>query len=197
MITYKQFVELMEGRGYHHNGIETIDESYPYIKTFSVKKGSVGKILELSCPEDTIISICGKNHLGGCEKSYVYKVRCFNNNDKQPFQGLHHATKLTDKHHIVAEIVASKILQKHPNTIDANYKEWLTKTTPILKLVGSENPYEHIMWVGAYELFSRDILNESLNIYGNENMILYAIKPDVDISKVKFEIKADILKKSS
>lgn len=187
----------MEGRGYSHNGIETIDETYPNIKTFSVKKGSIGKILELSCPENTIISICGKNHLGGCQKSYTYKVKCFNNDNKQPFQGTHRATKLTDKHHIVAEIVASKILQRHPSSIDTNYKEWLTKTTPILKLIGSENPYEHIMWVGAYELFSKDILNESLNIYGNENMILYAIKPDVDINQVKFEIKADILKKSS
>ena len=38
MITYKQFIEMMEGRGYQHNGIETINESYPHIKTFSVKK---------------------------------------------------------------------------------------------------------------------------------------------------------------
>ena len=112
------------------------------------------------------------------------------------FKGLHSAIKLTDKHHIVAEIVASKILQRNPSTIDANYKEWLIKTTPILKLIGSENPNEHIMWVGAYGLFSKDILNESFNIYGNENMTLYAINPDIDIKQVKFEIKADILKKS-
>lgn len=195
MITYREFVKLMEGRGYFHNGIGTIDESYSHIKTFTLKKGSVGKILELKCPSNTIISACGKTHPGGCEKFYSCKIKCTDEYNKEPFQDLHYATKLTDKQQIVAEIIVSKILQIDPNKIDANYKEWSMKCSPLLKLIGSESPCEHIMWIGAYSLFSKDFLKESFNIYGNENMIFYVVKPDIDITKIKFEMKADILEK--
>lgn len=197
MILYKEFIKLMEDKGYYHNGTEMINESSSNIKTFILKKGSVGKILELKCPNNTIISACGTTHPGGCEKIYFCRINCTNEYNKEPFQDLHYATKLTDKQQIVAEIIVSKILQIEPNKIDANYKEWSMKCSPLLKLIGSENPCEHIMWVGAYNLFSKDFLKESFNVHGNENMIFYAVKPNIDITKIKFEMKADILEKKS
>lgn len=195
MISYKDFIKLMEERGYTYKNQIMINESNSNIKTFQVKEQTIGKVLELSYPDNTIISACGKSHNGGCPDSYSINIECFNDKNKEPFQELHYSTKLTNNQHVIAELIVTKILNKDPNEIDPNYKDWQVYGNPMLKLINSTHPYEHIMWVGVYKLFSREFLDQSFNLNPNEMMIFYMINPDVDITKVRFSLKADILEK--
>lgn len=184
----------MKGRGHTHDNI-IIDKSNPNIKTFSVSNLSIGKVLKLICPDNTIISACGKNHEGGCPNSYSVNIQCFNNDNQEPFQELHYSTRLTDNYHVAAELIVTKILNKNPNEIDPNYKDWQVYANPMLKVIGSENPYEHVMWAGVYKLFPKEFLNQSFNLNPNEKMIFYAINPNIDITNVKFNLRADIFTK--
>lgn len=194
MISYKDYIKLMEGRGYTHNGSVMIDESNPIIKTFSIKKKSIGKILELSCPENTIISACGRTHPGGCEKSYSCEIKCLDKDNKEPFQNLHYASQLTPTLHVIAEIIVTRIMPKEPDKNDPKVQEWAERVGSMLKIVGSENPCEYPIWSGAYNYFSKEFLYQSFNLYSNEKMIFYAINPDVDIVNTKLEMKADMLR---
>lgn len=193
MITYKDYIKRMEDKGYiyKNNSPILIDESNPIIKTFTVKKGSIGKILELQCPNNSVISACGKTHEEGCEKLYFCDIKCFNDNNDEPFQDLHYSTQLQDKH-AVAEIITTKILKKEPDKNHTKVKEWSEFVNPILKMIGSDDPHEHVMWFGVYKLFRTDFLNTSFNLYENQKMILYITNPDIDITKVKFRMKIDI-----
>jgi len=118
-----------------------------------------------------------------------------NNENKQPFQKVHHSTALTSKKHVVAEIIVTKILQQDPPLDNKKVKEWSETIGPILKIIKSDNNREHIMWVGAYPKFDPDFIKSSFTLYGGQKMTFYANNPDVDIDKVKFELKADILEK--
>ncbi len=194
MISYEEFIKLMESREYvlRDNSPVDIYELSPWVKTFTVKKGSIGKFLEIECFDRMIISACGKKHPGKYDKLYYCTIKCIDNDGNEPFQRLHHSTPLTRNYHVVAEIIATKILQKEPNKEDKDINELSKYTEPILKLIKSENPCEYPMWSGAYKLFSRDFLDYSFNMYSNEKMILYIIRPDIDIEKVSLDMKADI-----
>lgn len=183
----------MENRGYIHKGISTINETNPNITTFPVKIKSIGKILILECPNNQIISACGITHEGGCQKLYSIDIKCLNNENKQPFQNLHYPVIITNNYHIVAEIVVTKLLTKEADKGNATLQNWLENTNPILRAVAITNSFEYLMWNGVYKFFSKEFLNTSFNLYPNEKMIFYAINPDMDITKIKFELKADIL----
>lgn len=197
MITYKEYIKRMEEKGYiyRNKGPITIDETNSMIKTFTVGKGSVGKILEFQCPNNAVISVCGKSHDGGCEKSYLCDIKCFDNDDKEPFNELHSTTELNHNNHVVAEIVLTKILYHEPPKENKKVQEWSELISPILKMIMSENPCEHVMYVGTYNLFSTDFLKTSFNLYENQKMTFYIVNPDIDIEKVKFNLRADILEK--
>lgn len=195
MILYKDYIKLMKERGYTHNGISTVYEYNPNIKTFSVKNQSVGKVLEFQCPNNTIISACGNTHKEGCPNSYSINIRCLNEDNKEPFQDLHCSTRITDNFHVIAELVVTKILTKEPDKNNLVMQKWLEDTNPVLKAVGIENSCEHMMWYGVYKLFSKEFLNTSFNLYSNEKMIFYVVNPDIDITKVKFGLKVDILER--
>lgn len=197
MITYNEYIKKMEEKGYVYkdNNPIIINESNHMIKTFTVKKGSIGKILELQCPDNAVISICGETHEGGCEKSYSCGIKCFGKDSKEPFQGLHHSTELKRNNHVVAEIVLTKILYKEPPKGHKKIQEWQELITPILRMIKSESPFEHIMWTGAYKIFNTDFVSRSFNLYENQKMTFYIVNPDTDIEKVSFEMKADILEK--
>ena len=195
MISYKEFIKRMEDRGYNHKGITTIDISDSNIRIFPVKKKTVGKFLELRCPNNTIISICGKNH--GCNNSYYCKVKCFNTNDKEPFRDLHYSTPLTPTYHVVIEMIVTKIMQKPPDQNNPEIQEWAKYVNPMLKLIDSEDPCEYPIWSGAYKIFPDSFLDNSFNLYSNEKMVFYVINSDIDIVKTKFELKADILELKS
>ena len=198
MITYKDFIKRMEERGYYlKNKVPVpLHEDDFVAKTFIVEKGSTCKILEITCPDNSIIATCGKTHEGGCDRVYDCYIKCFDESGKEPFQGLHHSTKITNQYHILAELVVTKILTKDPDTTNIVMKEWLESTNPILRVVGIDNPREYTMWYGAYKFFSEKFLETSLNLYPGEKMVFYVTNPDIDIINVKFKLNVDILEKS-
>lgn len=195
MISYKEFIDLMKGRGYILKNPIIINESSPNIQTFLVKKDTIGKFLEFSCPNNTIISACGKTHPGGCNGSYYsVNIKCFNKDDEESFQGdSYQSIPLTPDSQIVAEIIVTKILQKELDKNDPKVQESSQINNAILKIIGSENPYEYPMRSGVYKFISRDFLERSFNLHSNEKMIFYAINPNIDITKIRFNLKADIL----
>lgn len=199
MITYKDFVNRMIEKGYiYKNGKPvTIDESNNMIKTFPVKKGKIGKILELQVPYNSIVSLCGTEHNGGCYNSYICNIKCTDNNGKQPFQKLHHSTELTIKKHVVAEIIITKILKQDRPLDNKKVNEWIETVSPILKLIKSENHREHIMWIGAYPKFDSEFVKTSFTLYGDQKMTFYINNPDIDITKVELKLDADIFESTN
>lgn len=205
MITYKEFINRMIEKGYQlNNGSPiTIDNKNEYkseyknemINTFFAKKGQTGKIVELYCPDNNIIALCGTTHIGGCDNEYSCNIRCYNSNEDEPFQELHDSTALSKNNHVVAEIIVTKILQKEPPKDNKKVKEWSEKISPILNIIKSENSLEHVMWVGAYKLLSTDFVKTSFTLYGDQKMIFYINNPDIDIINVSFEMKVDIFQK--
>jgi hypothetical protein len=197
MIPYKEFVDKMIEKGYVYKNNEPviIDESDNMIKVFPVKMGKIGKILELQVPYNSIIALCGIEHYGGCHNSYVCNIECTNNNGDQPFQEEHNSTEITRTKHIVAEIIVTKILQQDPPLDNKKVQEWSKTAGPILKLIGSNNHREHVMWAGAYPKFDSEFIKTSFTLYGGQRMIFYINNPDVDIDKVKLNISLDIFEK--
>ena len=194
MITYKEFTDRMIEKGYTlvpSNSV-TIDESNNMIKTFPIKKDTIGKILELRCPDNSIISLCGVEHNGGCHNSYVCDIKCTNDHNKEPFQETHYSTELKSNQHVVAEIIVTKILRKDPPLDNKKVKEWSETISPILKLIRSNNNREHVMWAGAYPKFNIEFIKTSFTLYGDQKMIFYINNPDIDITKVMLEMKVDI-----
>ncbi len=191
---YKDFIDLMEKRGYtfNNNNPIIINESSPSIKTFSVKNCHVDKILELQCPKDTVISVCGKNNSGDWKEDYATSLKCFNNEDKEPFQEFHQCIVLTTARHTVADIIVTKVLQNEINRNDPDIRQFIIYTDPILKFIGSDNLCEYPIWSGNYKTFNKEFLDDNFNLYSEEKIIFYATKPDVDVMRVKFEIKVDI-----
>lgn len=194
MKTYKEFIDRMTEKGYTliSNSPTTIDESNNSIKTFSTKKDTVAKILELQCPDNSIIALCGTEHNGGCHNSYTCNIECTDNDNKQPFQKLHRSTALTSAKHVVAEIIVTKILQHDPQLDNKKVKEWSETISPILKLIKSDNNREHIMWMGVYPKFNSEFIKTSFTLYGGQKMIFYVNNPDTDIEKVKFSMEVDM-----
>lgn len=198
MILYKDFIRLMEERGYTYKNQITIDESNPSVKVFPVKEQTIGKSLEFQCPNNTIISACGKDL--GCNNSYFCNIKFFDQDNKEAFQDLHYSTALTEDYHVTMELVVTKVLQKSPDQNDPGIQKYAHVVNPILKIINSDNPCEYPMWSGIYKLFSNNsinndhvFLNNSFNLYAGEKMIFYTINPDMDIGKVKFNMRVDIL----
>ncbi len=193
MITYKEFIAKMIEKGYAHKNNDPINISNSdIVKLFNVGKGQTGKIIEFSCPENQIISLCGTTHEGGCNNEYVCNIKCYDNYNNEPFQDLHYSTELTKDKHVIAEIIVTKILRNDPPTQYKKVKEWPETISPILKLIGLDNNREHIMWIGAYPKFDSEFNKTSFTLYGNQKMTFYVHNPDVDITKIEFNLGVDI-----
>ena len=197
MITYKEFIDRMIEKGYIHKNNEpvAIDESNNMIKIFHVKKEKIGKILELQVPDNSIVALCGTEHNGGCHNLYICDIKCTNNKDEQPFQEEHNSTEITRTKHVVAEIIVTKILQQDPPLDNKKVKEWSKTAGPILKLIGSSNHLEHVMWAGAYPKFDSEFIKTSFTLYGGQKMKFYVNNPDIDIDEVKLNLTVDIFEK--
>lgn len=197
MITYKEFVDKMIEKGYTYknNKPVTINESSNMIKTSLAKKGETCKILELQCPDNSIVALCGTEHNGGCHNSYICNIELNNNEGKKPFQKIHHSTALTSSKHVVAEIIVTKILQQDPPLDNNKVKEWSETIGPILKLIKSDNSREHVMWVGTYPKLDSEFIKSSFTLYGGQKMIFYVNNPDIDIDNIKLNISVDIFEK--
>lgn len=194
MITYKEFIDKMIEKGYVYNnnpvGISNSDNNI--IRTFSVDKGHIGKIIEVDCPDNQIIALCGTTHDRGCDREYLCDIKCYDDQNNEPFQKLHHSTELTKNYHVLAEIIATKILRNDRPIQYKKVKEWSDTTSPILKLIGSNNNREHVMWAGAYSKFSSEFNKTSFTLYGGQKMTFYINNPDIDITKVEFNLDVDI-----
>jgi hypothetical protein len=197
MITYKEFTNKMIEKGYKlsKESPVIINNKSNMINTHSVKKGQIGKIVELYCPENQIMALCGTTHIGGCENEYLCNVKCYNTENDEPFQNTHNSTALNESNHVVAEIIVTKILQKEAPKDNKKVKDWSEKIAPILKLIKSEDSLEHIMLTCAYPILSSEFTKTSFTLYGGQKMTFYINDPDVDIDRVDFEIKADIFEK--
>lgn len=197
MITYKEFKERMTEKGYciMDNSPIIIDNKNDMVNTYFTNKGKICKIIELYCPENRIIALCGTTHNGGCNNEYSCRIKCYNTTNDEPFQKIHNSTVLSNTDHVVAEIIVTKILQKEPPKDNQKVKEWSERISPISKLIKSENGLEHIMWAGAYPIFSEEFIKTSFTLYGGQKMTFYINNPDIDIDKVEFEMKADIFEK--
>ena len=196
MIIYKDFTKLMESRGYilRENSPITLSEYSDIVTKFDVEKMTTGKFLEIKCPENTIMSICGNTHEGGCEKKYHIDLQ-ISNGDEEPFQGLHYSIPITKERHVVAEIIVTKVMQKEPDKNDPKVKDWMETSSAILNIVRSENPFEYPMWTGVYKIFNKEFLNLSYTMYPGEKFIFYAANPEVDIKKVRLTMDFDVFEK--
>ena len=197
MITYKEFINKMIEKGYHlrKDSPCVIDNKNDIINTYFVNKGDTSRIIELCCPDNQIISLCGTGHIGGCDNKYWCNIKCYNVDNNEPFQKMHHSTVLTETDHVVGEIIVTKILKKEAPKENKKIKEWSERIGPILKLIKSENNLEHVMFAGAYPIFSEEFVKSSFTLYGGQKMTFYINNPDVNITKVDFEIKVDIFEK--
>lgn len=174
-----------------------IDQYDLIVSTLPVNEHTIGKCLEIECPKNYIISVCGKDL--GCNGMYSCNIKLFGQDNKEPFQDLHHSVPLSENHHVAAEIIVTKILNKIPENIDPKERQLADS---MLKIIDSSNQYEYPMWAGIYKLFSHNninndsiFLNNSFNLYENEKMIFYVINPDIDIIKADLELTADIFEK--
>jgi hypothetical protein len=198
MITYKEFIEKMIEKGYtHKNGAPiNIAKNNGMIKTFCVNKGQTGKIIEFFCPENQIMALCGTEHEGGCYNDYICDIKCYDNHNNEPFQETHYSTELTKDKHVLAEIIATKILRNDPPIQYTKVREWSETISPILRLIGSNNNREHIMWVGAYQKFNSEFNKSSFTLYGNQKMTFYVHHPSTDIARVDFRFDIDIFERN-
>ncbi len=201
MITYKEFIDKMIEKGYVYNDHNPIaisndnnnsNNNNDIVSTFSVCKGKIGKIIEMTCPDNYVVALCGTEHEGGCRNDYVCNLKCCDNYDNEPFQGLHYSTELTKGKHVVAEIIVTKILRNDPPTQYKKVREWSETIAPILKLIGSNNNREHVMWIGTYNKFSDEFNKTSFTLYGGQKMTFYIHNPDIDITKIDFKFNVDI-----
>lgn len=197
MISYKEFIDKMIEKGYQlkKESPVIIDNNSNIVSTYSVKKGQIGKIVDIYCPENQIISLCGTDHIGGCDKEYSCRIKCYNRDDDEVFQNIHNSTALNQSEHVVAEVIVTKILQKEPPKDNQKVKDWSEKIGPILKLINSGNSLEHIMLTCAYPIIGKEFTRSSFTLYGGQKMTFYINNPDIDIERVEFEIKADIFEK--
>lgn len=103
MILYKDFIKLMEERGYTYKN--QIDESNPNIKIFPVQEQTIGKTLEFQCPNNTIISARGKD---------ICNIKFSNQDNKEAFQDLHYSIALTKDYHVAMEIKTIQTFKNMP-----------------------------------------------------------------------------------
>lgn len=196
MITYKEFIEKMKEKGfiYKDNSPTLVDGSM--IKTFPVKKGTIGKIAELSCPKNTILSLCGQDM--GCN-SYSCSLKCFDNDEKEPFSKQHKGYALyVDKDNTakgsVMDIVVTKVV-KDENSKKISRADDYSMLTTVMQMIKSNNHLEYPMLMGTYQKIPEYIVKNSFNLYQNEKIILYALEPDTNIIKTDFMIALDVLVK--
>lgn len=196
MITYKEFIEKMKEKGfvYKNNSPTLVNGSI--VKTFSVEKGTIGKIAELSCPKNTILSLCGQDM--GC-KNYTCSLKCFDNDENEPFAKQHKSYILyIDKDNIskgsVMDIVVTKVV-KDENSKKISRADDYSMLTTVMKMIKSNNLLEYPMLMGTYQKIPEYLVKNSFNLYQNEKIILYALEPDTDIIKTDFKMTLDVLVK--
>lgn len=87
---YESFLADMNGNPHVKKSICDTDDTY--VRTFKVKSQTSGKVIELHCPSLNAISISGKNQAAepkDLNRPYVFCIRCFDNEDREPGPATH------------------------------------------------------------------------------------------------------------
>lgn len=201
MISYIDFIKRMEEKGFvHKNNLPImLDENSQMVKTFILEKGETGKILELTCPENTVISLCGDDlKTDSVHSDYTCTLKCFDHEGNEPFLKDHKGYILyvdpSDNRPkgSAIDIVITKVVKDEQAKNIAGVNNCLQLTESVMRLIKSDNPLEYPMIVGIYQKITEYLTMKSFNLYPTEKMIFYALEPDINITKVKFEIIVDI-----
>jgi len=204
MVPYIDFIKRMEEKGFirKNNSPVLLDENNHMIKTFVLEKGITGKILQLTCPENTILSLCGDDlKTGSNHSNYICSLKCFDNEENEPFMKDHKGYILyVDPNDnrpkgSAIDIVITKVVKDEQTKIIAGVNNCLPLIGSVMRLIKSDNHLEYPMIVGIYQKITEYLTKNSFNLYPTEKIIFYALEPDTDIAKIKFELKVDILEK--
>lgn len=196
-IKYQEFMKKMEEDNFirKNNGPTVLKDSDSMFTKYIVKKERIGKFLELVCPDNTIITACDKKM--NCDKEYEFKMKCFNDDLKEPFDNPFLSSLLTSEKTkefpgiiINYQIVITKI----GNRIHEIPYGWEKMTKNVLKIIDSKNPKEYPLWSGAYRAI-HDFYHNGLFLESGQRLIFYAVRPDVDIKNVELKMDVDIFEK--
>ena len=78
---YETFLRGMKRHWHLEKAREVIRETdADYISTFTVGKGTLGKVMELFCPASKAVAICGKSQA----HPYFFTLRCFDESGREP-----------------------------------------------------------------------------------------------------------------
>jgi hypothetical protein len=194
---YREFIEKMEKNNYirKNDGSTILDDSDPIFAKYIVKKDKKGKFLELVCPSDTIITICGRKM--NCDNRYEFKMKCYDNDLNEPF-----------KNPFISSLLVSEKTEEFPG-IMINYQLVITKIgnktievpsgwermiETALKVIGSKKPNEYPLWSGAYEAIY-NFGDNGLYLESGQKLVFYAINPEFDIRNIELIMEADIFEK--
>lgn len=200
MISYIDFIKRMKEKGfaYKNNSPILLDENSYMIKKFILKKGMTGKILELECPENAVLSLCGDDlNPNGINSKYMCTLNCFDDEGNEPFMKDHKGYILyidqdNKPRGSVIDIVITKVVKDEQTKNYAGVKNCLPLIESIMRLIGSDNHLEYPMISGMYQKISEYLTVNSFNLYPTEKIIFYAISPDIDITNIKFNMNIDI-----
>ena len=194
---YNEFIEKMKKDNYIRKNNDSIilDESNLMLTKHVVKKDTIGKFLELTCPDNIIITFCGRKM--NCDKKYEFKIKCYDENLKQPFSNIFRSSFLISKktqEFPGIMINYQMVITKIGNKISKIESPWEKIIGNTLKIINSKNPNEYPLWSGNYFAIDSFFYNGSC-LKSGEKLVFYAVNPDIDIKNIDLKMEVDIFEK--
>ena len=198
-LTYREFIGKMEKDNYIRKNNDSIilDDSYPIFAKYIVKKDTIGKFLELVCPDKTIITFCGRKM--NCDKKYEFKIKCYDKVLKEPFGNPFRSSLLVSEktkefpgimvnYQIVITKMGNKIIEIEPG--------WEKIIGNTLKIINSKSSNEYPLWSGAYEIIEQSAFDHGLYLESGQKLLFYAVNPDINIENIGLKMEVDIFEKT-
>jgi len=197
-LIYQEFMKRMEKDNFvrKNNCSTVLDDSDSMFAKYTVRKERIGIFLELICPDNTIMTSCGRNL--SCDKRYEFKIKCCDDDLKEPFSNPFLSSLLaSEKTEEFPGIIINYqiVITKIGNRIHEIPSGWEKMTKNVLKIIGSKNPKEYPLWSGAYRAI-HGFYDNGLFLESGQRLIFYAVKPDVDIKNIKLKMEVDIFEKN-
>lgn len=192
---YNEFIEKMRKDGYTRKNNDTIhiNESDTIFAKYEVKKDTIDKFLELTCPSNTIITHCGDKM--NCDKKYEFRIKCYDEYMKEPFSDPFRSSLLLSKKtkELPGLIVNYQTIITKTGTRFYNLEpEWEKYVKMALKIIGSKDPSEYPIYSGAYDAMN---LCNGTYLEKGQKLIFYAIEPENDIKNIDLKMDIDIFEK--